>query len=135
MDVVIFSAFQLFGDCLEHCLMSLHDIEVVAAVHDEPGLRGVLDRFPVDLLLVDVTPGLDCGQFASISADYPALASLAVGLPEHEAAVVQCGRMGFAGYVPRNAPLEKTSRKRFRKAKCRQRSAADGADASWRDGR
>ena len=105
MDVVIFSPFQLFGECLERCLMALEDIEVVAVVHDESTLRRVIDRFPVDLLLVDVNPGFDCGRFATLAGDYPALVSLAVGLPEHEAAVVQCGRIGFSGYVPRDAPL------------------------------
>ena len=105
MDVVIFSPFQLFGECLERCLIALEDVEVVAVVKDEPGLREILDRFPVDLLLVDVAAGLGCSQFASLAADYPALVSLAFGLPEHEEAVVQCGRMGFAGYVPRDAPL------------------------------
>ncbi len=106
MDVLIYSPFQLFGECLERCLKTMNDIVVVAVVRDEESLRKVLDRLSIDLLLVDMVPGLDYRQFDSLSADYPGLVSLAVGLPEQEAEVVRCGRVGFAGYVPRDASLE-----------------------------
>jgi two-component system, NarL family, nitrate/nitrite response regulator NarL len=106
VDVLIYSPFQLFGECLERCLKPLNNIVVVALVRDEESLREVLDRLSIDLLLVDMVPGLDFRQFDSLSADYPGLVSLAVGLAEQEAEVVRCGRVGFAGYVPRDASLE-----------------------------
>lgn len=106
MDVLIYSPFQLFGECLERCLKTLNDIVVVAVVCDEECLRKVLDRLSIDLLLVDMVPGLNYGEFDSLSADYPGLVSLAVGLPEQEAEVVRCGQVGFAGYVPSDASLE-----------------------------
>lgn len=106
MDIVIYSAYQLFGECLESCLKSQHEVDVVAVVHDVDGVRAVLERLTVDLLLVDVAPGIDALQIAPIRDAYPGLVSLAVGLAEHESEVVQCGRAGFAGYVPRNASLQ-----------------------------
>jgi two-component system nitrate/nitrite response regulator NarL len=109
MDIIIYSTFQLFGDCLERCLQSFHDVIVLAVVRDESSLRRLLDRLSIDLLLVDVTEGLDCGPFDSLSGDYPGLVSLAMGLPEQESEVVRCGRLGFAGYVPRDASLETMS--------------------------
>ena len=106
MDIVIYSAYQLFGECLESCLKPRHDIEVVAVVHDVDAVRAVLERLTVDLLLVDVAPGFDALQITEISDDYPGLVSLAVGLAEDDTEVVQCGRAGFAGYVPRDASLQ-----------------------------
>lgn len=103
MDVLIYSPLPLFGECLERCLEPMQGIGVVAVVQDEPGLRAVLERLPVDLLLVDVSQGLE--PVAAVAVDFPGLATLAVGLPEQEEAVVRCGRLGFAGYVPRDASL------------------------------
>ena len=105
MDIVIYSAYQLFGECLESCLKPQQDVDVVAVVHDADAVRAVLERLTVDLLLVDVAPGIDA-QIASIRDDYPGLVSIAVGLAEHDSEVLQCGRAGFAGYVPRDASLQ-----------------------------
>lgn len=106
MDIVIYCAHQLFGECLESCLKPQQDVDVVAVVHDADAVRAVLERLTVDLLLVDVAPGIDALKIASISDDYPGLVSIAVGLAEHDSEVLQCGRVGFAGYVPRDASLE-----------------------------
>lgn len=106
MDVVIYSSFRLFGECLERCLTLVDDVSVLAVVHDEVDLRLVLERLSVDLLLVDVTACLDHHQFELLCADFPGLLVLAVGLLELESDVVRCGRIGFAGYVPRDASVE-----------------------------
>ena len=106
MDIVIYSAFQLYGECLESCLKPQRDIDVVAVVQDVEAVRAVLDRLTIDLLLVDVSSGIDALRIASISDDYPGLVSLAVGLAEHDSDVLRCGRAGFAGYVPRDASLQ-----------------------------
>ena len=106
MDIVIYSAYQLFGECLESCLKPQLDVDVVAVVQDADAVRAVLERLTVDLLLVDIAPGIDALKIASISDDYPGLVSIAVGLDEHDAEVLQCGRAGFAGYVPRDASLQ-----------------------------
>ena len=105
MDIVIYSAYQLFGECLESCLKPQQDVDVVAVVHDADAVRAVLERLTVDLLLVDVAPGIDA-QIASIRDDFPGLVSIAMGLAEHDSEVLQCGRAGFAGYVPRDASLQ-----------------------------
>ena len=106
MDIMIYSAHQLFGECLESCLKPQQDVDVVAVVHDADAVRAVLERLTIDLLLVDVAPGIDALKIASISDDYPGLVSIAVGLAEHDSEVLQCGRAGFAGYVPRDASLQ-----------------------------
>lgn len=106
VDIVIYSSYQLFGECLESCLKSQQGVSVVAVVHDVDAVHAVLERITVDLLLVDVALGVDPLQIASISDAYPGLALLATGLAEQESEVVQCGRAGFAGYVPRDASLQ-----------------------------
>jgi two-component system nitrate/nitrite response regulator NarL len=106
VDILILSAYQLFGECLEQCMQALDDVRVVAVVHDDEGLRSMLDRLTVDLLLVDVAPGFEDAHIESICEDYPGLVTLALGLPEQGADVVRCGRVGFAGYVPRDASLQ-----------------------------
>lgn len=106
MDIVIYSAFQLYGECLESCLKPQHDVAVVAVVQDAGALRAVLERVSIDLLLVDVSPGIAALDVSSITDDHPGLVSMALGLAEQDADVLQCGRAGFAGYVPRDASLQ-----------------------------
>lgn len=106
MDVIVFTHVRLFGECLERCFEPDGDIAVARVVHDEPGLRDVLDRLSVDLVLIDITQGFDCDKVRSLAGDYPGAVLLALGLPEQEADVVRCGRAGFAGYVPRDASFD-----------------------------
>jgi DNA-binding NarL/FixJ family response regulator len=129
VDIVIFSSHRLFGECLKHCMESLADVAVIAVVHDHRDVRDVLDRVTVDLLLVDVAPGLDDAGTEAICSEYPGLAALALGLPEQGADVVRCGRAGFAGYVPRDASL-KVLHARMRQCLSGRLSCSDAIAAS-----
>ncbi len=106
MDVLIYSAYQLFGECLERCLAPLEDVVVVAVVRQEAEARNVLDRVSVDLLLVDLASGIRDDRIAALRYDYPGLVPLALGLADEPSAVIRCGQAGFAGYVSNDASLQ-----------------------------
>jgi len=110
MDVVIFTPVPLLGESLAACL-SGHDGIVIAAVCSAwDALDGHLRHAPVDLIVVDVTQGLDLRQMRAFVAQWPRQLFLALGLREQRQEVVNCGKAGFAGYVARDASIEKLRR-------------------------
>lgn len=124
MDILILSNVRLFGECLEQCLRADADISVLAVVSDVPALRVSLERLTVDLVLMDITQGFDADEVRDLVRDYPGLILLALGLPEQEAAVIQCGSAGFAGYVPRHASIDML-RRQMREASTGRLSCPD----------
>ncbi len=106
MDVLILTTVRLFGEALERCLSTPSEISVVNVVHDFAALRDSLARLPVDLVLIDITQGIDFDEVRALAAECPGATLLALGLKEQGREVVQCGRAGFAGYVPRDASVD-----------------------------
>lgn len=106
MDILIFTDVRVFGEGLERCLQASGDISVLAIAHNLESLRDMLDRLPVDLVLVDITQGFTPDAFHRLAADYPGAVLMALGLREQEEDVIRCGQAGFAGYIPRDASVE-----------------------------
>jgi DNA-binding NarL/FixJ family response regulator len=96
---------RLFGDALGSFLTRRTEIRVVATVESFSQLREVLADHSVDLVLIDVSQGIDFEQVREIAAYKPGLALLALGLKGAQEAV-RCGRAGFAGYVTRDASFD-----------------------------
>jgi DNA-binding NarL/FixJ family response regulator len=111
MDILIFTDVRVFGEGLERCLRATSDISVVAIAHDLASLRDMLDRLPVDVVLVDITQGFSPDEFRRLAADYPGTVLMALGLREQEDEVIRCGQAGFAGYIPRDASVETLSQR------------------------
>lgn len=105
MLIHILSPVRLFGEGVGAYLSNQDGIVVGEFVSDFGALRRVLTP-EVRLVLVDVTAGFDAEEVRSIACDNPELLLVAVGLKEQRDEVVQCGRAGFAAYVPRSASLE-----------------------------
>lgn len=106
MNVVILSPIRLFGDGLAMSLAGSLGIRVAAITRDLTSLRGALAGASVQVVLIDVTQGVDLYDMRSIAVEYPDLALVALGLNEQRQDVIRCGRAGFSGYVPRDAPVE-----------------------------
>jgi DNA-binding NarL/FixJ family response regulator len=94
------------GDSLAACLQRHDEITVVAAVADLSAVRDKLSAANVDLLLIDVTHGIDLYDVRSLAAENPGVAFVALGLTEQRQDVIRCGRAGFSGYVSRDASVD-----------------------------
>jgi len=97
---------RLLGDGLTAGFERQSDIDVLAVINDLQGLREALARHRADLVLIDVTHGIDLYDTRSIAAQWPEVALVALGLTEQRQDVIRCGRAGFAGYVAREASLD-----------------------------
>jgi len=106
MNIVVLTPVRLMGDGLAACVMTRPDIVVRAVVNSLAALRDTLDRPPVDLVLIDVTQGIDLYDVRSIAAEHADVALVALGLNEQRQEVIRCGRAGFVGYVARDASVD-----------------------------
>lgn len=106
MRIGILTSVRLMGESLDRCLSARDDIVVVKTVEKFSALREVLSTADIDLVLVDVTQGIDLDEVRALAVDYPNLTLLALGLREHRSDVIRHGRAGFSGYIPRDASID-----------------------------
>jgi len=106
MNIVVLTSVRLLGDGLGSCLGRRPDMDVVAVVNDLATLRHALASSRVEVVLVDVTQGIDFYDVRAIAAEWPDVALVALGLNERREEVVRCGRSGFVGYVARDASID-----------------------------
>lgn len=106
MNIIVLSPVRLLADALAVCLGHCPEISVLDAVSDLEKLRATLATADVDLVLVDVTQGIDLFDVRSIADERPGIALLALGLTEQPQDVIQCGRAGYTGYVARDATVD-----------------------------
>jgi DNA-binding NarL/FixJ family response regulator len=57
------------------------------------------------VVLIDVTQGIDLDEVRALASEHPAVAFVALGLQEQCQEVVRCGRAGFTGYVSRSSSI------------------------------
>ena len=106
MKLIVLTPVRMLGDGLVAWFERRPDMEVVAVVADLHALRGALAANCAELVLIDVTQGIDLYDVRSIAAQRPDVALVALGLTEQRQEVIRCGRAGFTGYVSREASME-----------------------------
>jgi DNA-binding NarL/FixJ family response regulator len=106
MNIVVLTPVRLLGDGLAACCNRHPGITVSAVVNDLATLRQALAAAAVDLVLIDVTQGVDLYDVRSIAAERHDLALVALGLTEQRHEVIRCGRAGFTGYIAREATVD-----------------------------
>jgi two-component system, NarL family, nitrate/nitrite response regulator NarL len=106
VNIVVLTPTRLLGDGLSACLNDCADVVVSAVVSNLAGLRETLGNVIADLVLIDVTQGIDLYDVRSLALDHPGVALVALGLSEQRQDVIRCGRAGFTGYVARNASID-----------------------------
>lgn len=106
MNLIVSTPVRLMGDGLVACFRNRPDINVVAVVDGFTALRAALADAGCDLVLIDVTQGVDLYDVRCIATERPDVALVALGLTEQRQEVIRCGRAGFSGYVVRNASIE-----------------------------
>lgn len=110
MNIIVLTPVRLLGDGLRACLGNRPDITVRAVVADLAALREALGSTAIDLVLIDVTQGIDLYDVRSVAAAHPAISLVALGLTEQRQDVIHCGRAGFRGYVSREASVDELAR-------------------------
>jgi two-component system, NarL family, nitrate/nitrite response regulator NarL len=106
VNVVILSPVRLFGEGLAKCIDSRPGMAVRAVINDLGNLRHHLAKTEVQVVLVDVTQGIDLFDVRAIAAEWDTVPFVALGLTEQRQAVIECGRSGFSGYVTRDSSID-----------------------------
>jgi DNA-binding NarL/FixJ family response regulator len=106
MNVLILTAVRLFGDGLAACFNARAGIRVLGVVDDLVVLRELMGQVDVEVILIDVSQGIELFDVRGIAAESPNVALVALGVNERRQDVIECGRAGFCGYVGRNASVD-----------------------------
>lgn len=106
MNIFVLTPVRLFGDGLGACFGDRPDISVLGVVNDLAALRDALAANEAHIVLVDVTQGIEFFDLRGIAAQWPTVALVALGLQERKQDVIQCGRVGFSGYIARDASVD-----------------------------
>jgi len=106
MKVIILTPIRILGEGLHASLSRRPEFCLCATVPNLPALREALNDTQPDLVLIDVTQGIDLEEVRAIAAERPGLALVALGLCEQRQEVIRCGRAGFVGYVAREATVD-----------------------------
>lgn len=110
MEIIILTPIRLLGDGLTACFSRFPEMSVRAVLNNLPSLRHTLTITAVDLVLVDVSQGINLFDIHTIAMERPNISLVALGVGEQEKEVVRCGRAGFTGYVLREATVEELCR-------------------------
>jgi DNA-binding NarL/FixJ family response regulator len=106
MNIIVLTPVRLLGDGLAACFSNRPGMCTLAVVNDLASLRDSLATTEVQVVLIDVTQGIDLFDVRAIAAEWPDVALVALGLNEQRQEVIRCGRAGFAGYVARDASID-----------------------------
>jgi DNA-binding NarL/FixJ family response regulator len=106
MNIIVLTPVRLLGDGLAACFSSRADMRAIAVVNDLASLREKLATTETNVVLIDVTQGVELFDVRDIASDWPNIALVALGLNEQRQEVIRCGRAGFAGYIAREASID-----------------------------
>lgn len=106
MNVLILTAVRLFGDGLAACFNARPGIHVLGVVDDLAALKTLMSEVDAEVILIDVSQGIELFDVRALVAEWPNAALVALGLNERRQDVIECGRAGFCGYVGRNASVD-----------------------------
>jgi DNA-binding NarL/FixJ family response regulator len=106
MKLMIVTATRLLGEGLAACFLRHSDVALQATVSDLSHLRQSLETIQADVVLIDVTQGVDLDEVRAIASEHPNNGLVALGLQEQRQDVIRCGRAGFSGYVARQASVD-----------------------------
>jgi two-component system, NarL family, nitrate/nitrite response regulator NarL len=106
MELIVVTPVRLLGDGLTACLAHRPGMSLQATLPGLACLREALASLEVEIILIDVTQGVDLDEVRALASEFPRIAFVALGLLEQRQDVIRCGRAGFSGYVPRSASID-----------------------------
>jgi two-component system, NarL family, nitrate/nitrite response regulator NarL len=92
MNIIVLTPIRLLGDGLASCFSSRLDMNTVAVVNDLANLRDILATTETQVVLIDVTQGVDLFDIRAIAAEWSGVPLVALGLTEQRQEVIKCGR-------------------------------------------
>lgn len=108
--LVVLTPLRLLGESLRPCLIAQSGIERVELAFDFKMLSELLASSRFNMVLIDVSHGLDTERIRAAALRWPEVRMIALGPEENRDDVIRCAQVGFAGYVARNATLEELCR-------------------------
>jgi two-component system, NarL family, nitrate/nitrite response regulator NarL len=106
MELIVVTPVRLLADGLTACLAKRVGVSLQATLPGLSCLRESLDSLKAEVILIDVSQGIDLSEVRALASEFPAIAFVALGLQEQRQDVIRCGRAGFSGYIPRSASIE-----------------------------
>lgn len=106
IDAMLVTSVRLFGEALERCFGATHGVCLLKVLATLDELRKALTESAVQVVLLDVTQGIDFRSVGELAAQNPQIAFIALGLPEQASHIIRAGTSGFAGYVARDASID-----------------------------
>jgi DNA-binding NarL/FixJ family response regulator len=110
MRLIVVTPTRLLGDGLAACFRVHPTVSPPRTVRDLKLLREELQSEVADVVLIDVTQGIDLDEVRAIALEHQDIAFVALGLQEQRQNVIRCGRAGFSGYVSRHASIDELYR-------------------------
>lgn len=107
MNIIVVTQVRLMGDGLAACFARHEGMNLCAIVNDLSILRDMLATTAIDLVLIDVSQGIELYDVRSIAAEHPEVSLVALGLNEQRQEVIRCGQAGFSGYIARDTTAER----------------------------
>jgi DNA-binding NarL/FixJ family response regulator len=106
MNIAIVSQMRMFRECIAEHLGFIEPGLTLVTESSVAALIEVTFMGQPNVTIVDVTLGFDQAEIGLLSAKWPDMPLLALGLLERREEVIHHGRAGFAGYVSRDASLD-----------------------------
>lgn len=110
MDLIVMTPVRVLGDGLAACFACREGVSLLATLPDLHCLRNAFAVQQAEVVLIDVTQGVDLDEIRALASEHPAVAFVALGLQEQCQEVVRCGRAGFTGYVSRSSSIDELCR-------------------------
>jgi DNA-binding NarL/FixJ family response regulator len=110
MRLIAVTPTRLLGDGLVACFRRHPSISPPTTVRDLNQLQQELQSAAADVVLIDVTQGIDLDEVRAIALEHQEISFVALGLQEQRQDVIRCGRAGFSGYVSRHASIDELCR-------------------------
>lgn len=106
MNLLLVSPVRLLGEGLAACLSERKGVRLQSTVADLRAMRDALSSQQIEVVLVDVTLGVDLDEVRAVAAEHPTVALVALGLPDSCQEVISCGRAGFVGYLSHSSSVD-----------------------------
>ncbi len=107
MNIIIVTPIRLLGEGLAACINASPLMKATEILNSLDALRQSLESAATQLVLVDVSQGVEVVDVREIATRWSEVSIVALGLTEIKQEVIKCGRCGYAGYISRDTSIEK----------------------------
>lgn len=107
MNITILTPIRLLGEGLAACINASTSMKAGAILNSVDELRLSLESLETNLIIVDVSQGVEVIDVREIAVRWPTVPIVALGLAECKQEVIKCGRSGYSGYISRDTSIEK----------------------------